>query len=110
MPNYVLKCLACEHKWERFSKVSERLDCSCPLCNGQPVIDIAAQGVPGVGNPEFHGQKAVSLMEGFHPTEVNDARRSMPAVGHCIRDDGSVKFRDREEQKKYAKAKATAGL
>lgn len=73
----------------------------CPRCGGAGQR-MGAQRF--YGNRRFAETESVSLMEGFHPKEVREARRRMPEVQQCIKDDGRVEFSDRSEQRRFAAA------
>lgn len=55
------------------------------------------------GNRRFSGSECESITEGFHPKEVNLARKNMPKSAHCIREDGRVVFNDRREQREFVR-------
>jgi putative FmdB family regulatory protein len=111
MPLYQCSCKACRFSGEVFAKVAELDDKGrvlCPECGERAAQDWSTKTVGAGGAARsFHGGKQVSLMEGFHPTEVAEARQMFGEKhGQCIRDDGSVQFANREEQRGYAKRKA----
>jgi hypothetical protein len=94
-----------------FAKVAE-LDAQgrvlCPECGERAAQDWSTKTVGAGGAARsFHGGKQVSLMEGFHPSEVAEARQMFGEKhGQCIQNDGTVQFANREEQRGYAKRKA----
>ena len=73
----------------------------CPACgkNVQPSDEQRAIDDPG--NRRFSGDAAVSLMHGFHASEVKAARQAMPGVADCIKDDGWVTFRDTRTAQRF---------
>lgn len=56
-------------------------------------------------NTVFAGSQTRSIAEGFHRSSVGEARQLFGDAGNCIRDDGSVHFGDRREQRNFAKRK-----
>ena len=106
MPIYPIKCPCCHFAGDCFAKVAE-LDelgrVSCPECGERATQNYAAKTV-GVGVREFHGQSQESLVHAFHPAEVTEARETFGAEGaNCIQNDGSVRFKNRAEQKQFAR-------
>ena len=75
----------------------------CPKC--RRVFDPMVSRVLGHrylnGNRRFSGQGAVSLAHAFCESEVMEARRRMPEVQECVRDDGRVVFKDRKTERKF---------
>lgn len=82
---------------------------NCPKCGKTHSVD----GTRGKrlqdfgGNRRFSGDEQFSVTEGFHPKEVDFARRNMPKSGHCIQDSGMVRFRDRATQKAFVRELGT---
>lgn len=104
MPIYPIKCSHCHFAGDCFAKVSD-LDgngcVACPECGNRAEQNYAAKTV-GVGNREFYGQTQESLAHAFHPSEVTEARETFGADGaNCIQSDGSVRFKDRQEQRRF---------
>jgi hypothetical protein len=56
------------------------------------------------GDRRFAGTERESVMHGFHPDEVGEARRLLPAFQECIRDDGTVQFDSRKQERGFVKA------
>jgi putative FmdB family regulatory protein len=105
MPIYEFKCPQCGERSEEFAKMSEsNAEFVCRACS------VKKQRVFSLPNRErqFHGTESVSLTEGFAKNEVLKARRMLPQFQHCIRDDGSVVFANRSEQRKYVAAQEKA--
>ena len=50
---------------------------------------------------------AESVVNGFHPSEVARARKLMPSVAHMIGNDGSVRFKNRKEERKFVREQQT---
>jgi hypothetical protein len=106
MPLYDITCAACRFSGECYAKVAE-LDQSgrilCPECGERADQNYATKRV-GVGNPAFVGDRARSRTEGWHPSEVAEVRKILPErSAACVRDNGKVYFRDREEQRRYVR-------
>lgn len=110
MPIYPIVC-QCGNREDVFCKVRD-LDAKnrpkCPKCGKRATTDLSkAVGVHGGasrihGNPRFHGAQQRSWEEGWNPKDVAKARALMGADGaNCIRDDGTVWFKDAAEAKKY---------
>lgn len=111
MPLYQCSCASCRFSGEVFAKVAELDDRGrvlCPECGERADQDWSTKTVGAGGAARsFHGGKQVSLMEGFHPSEVAEARQLFGEKhGQCIQNDGTVQFANREEQRGYAKRKA----
>lgn len=77
--------------WEKKRHALIQRDWSAPVTGkGNPTQ---------IGNRRFSGAGAVSVTQGFDPSEVNKARSLMPRSAGCIKDDGRVIFPDsRSEQ------------
>ena len=110
MPIYAISC-PCGCRDDVFCKVSD-LDRQnrpkCPKCGKRTKIDLArtvtgvAKNAQIVGNHRFHGKQQRSWEEGWNPKDVQKARNLMGAEGaNCIKDDGSVWFKDEQTAKKY---------
>jgi hypothetical protein len=110
MPIYCLKC-KCGFHGDAFAKVVE-LDeqgrVLCPECGERAPQDWSNKTIaPGGSAVAFAGAKRQSMTEAFHSSEVAEARKLFgETCGACIRDDGTVSFKDRDEQRKYMKRKA----
>jgi len=101
MPLYPLRC-NCGHTFEAFSKSAEPRKIACPACrqeNCEP--DFGKLRI--VTERQFAGEECESLREGFHPDEVQEARRLFP--DNQIRDDGTVVWSKRSDIKKFEKRK-----
>lgn len=76
----------------------------CGACGRECVIGRVAEGEIHKGNASFHGQKSWSLASGCHPTEAPLYRKIMGAAFEtCIKDDGSVKFKNQKQQAAFVK-------
>lgn len=107
MPQYPACCTVCGWTGDIVAPVRECGSLKCPSCNEPASQDYARKGVPAVGNRAFVGDRQISVTEGFHSGEVDEARKTYGAdVGQCIQDDGTVRFPDRETQKRYMRRKA----
>lgn len=110
MPIYAISC-PCGCREDVFCKVSD-LDRQnrpkCPKCGKRTKIDLS-KAITGtiksaqiVGNHRFHGNQQRSWEEGWNPKDVPKARALMGAEGaNCIRDDGTVWFKDEQTAKVY---------
>lgn len=109
MPLYDIRC-SCGFAGETFARVSELSTQNlvpCPKCACFASQDLSGKHVAmGGAAKSFHGQRRKSITEGFHSSEVSEARALFGDVGHCIQPDGSVEFNDRAEQRKYMRRKA----
>lgn len=105
MPIYPIVCQRCDHRGDIYAKAADSDRLRCPRCDGPAVQDYAAKNI-GHGAADFKAGKRESLTEWFHPAEVAEARRELGDAGSCVRDDGTVHFRNRQEQRKYLTAKA----
>lgn len=110
MPIYAIAC-SCGCREDVFCKVSQ-LDRQnrpkCPKCGKRTKVDlsrtITSQGRSAqiVGNHRFHGKQQRSWEEGWNPKDVAKARAMMGAEGaNCIKDDGTVWFKDEQQAKTY---------
>lgn len=102
-----VRCEQCGHRahelcfcesagWERH----------CPNCRGVLTPTNGYAGRERVqlfhGNRRFAGSERISISEGFHPSEVADARRTFGDIsGVEIRSNGDVCFDDRASQRRY---------
>lgn len=86
---------------------SENWQAPCPTC-GKPVEPRRHQNTVTDGNRRFSGEAAVSVTEGFHPGEVNLARKLMPSSAALIKDDGRVVFKDSKSVQRYHRELASA--
>lgn len=111
MPMYDVKCTCCKHTEEVYARMSETDALACSKC-GKPVEIVPPRTVNG--NRHFAGSEMYSVMEGWPKKEVPEARRLMGDFGHCIQDNGRVKFSSRQEQigyvRKVEQLEAAAGI
>lgn len=103
---YPIACNKCHFAGDVFAKVAD-LDPNghvlCPECGHRAPQDYTKKNIAN-GNREFHGQTQESITEWFHPKEVAEARQTFgERAGQCIQDNGTVKFKDRAQQREYAK-------
>lgn len=110
MPEYPIAC-ECGFHGDVFARVAELRDgrCQCPDCGRYAEQDYAAKRIAN-GNREFHGERGVSLTEGWHADEVEKVHRTMIRHGdvdaaNMVDREGNVRFRSRQDQQKYAAAK-----
>jgi len=104
MPMYDLRCATCRHEWEAFHAMRNPHP-DCPRCGGSSWSVPTAVKLDRV----FHGEsEELSVVEGWNPKEVEEARAELgkhnPDAANCIKDNGDVYFRDRAQQRTYAKA------
>lgn len=78
----------------------------CPSCGRETVV--VRPQVARVN--EFGGSRAVSIMEGWHPSEVEEAKRLMPRSQGAIKSDGTVVFRSARQAEEYRREKAEIRL
>jgi len=105
MPIYEFECPGCHERSEEFAKMSEsNAEFVCLACNRTKnrVFSLPHR------ERQFSGTESVSMTEGFHKNEVRKARGMMPGFQHCIRDDGSVVFSSRSEERGFKAAQARA--
>ncbi len=114
MPTFPLRCCQCSHEWTAECERVELFDQACPSCLHvdaavmRPSVQVPIWDKTVVsGNRQFTGDRQNSLTEGWHPAEVGEARRLLgDRAGSCIQRDGSVKFKDRDEQRAYTRSLA----
>lgn len=90
MPTYALKCRGCGTCFEQFARFEEKAAVPCPKC-GQAGCDIDCSNLhigANVRTPSHAPQSGLSMRFGFHPDEVQEARRELP--NWSITDDGDV--------------------
>lgn len=110
MPLYPIAC-NCGYTGDIYQTVAQLTECDgkleCPWCHKMCDQDYSAKNVALAGSCiMFTGTKRESITEGFHPKEVERARRVMgDDLGGCIQDDGTVRFRDRDQRTKWDQKK-----
>ncbi len=81
----------CTHRFTQFARVAERDHIICPMC-GTGDLDIDVSNIRVAFNKTVGRSRApdngVSMRFGFHPAEVEEARRELP--GWKINDEGDV--------------------
>lgn len=103
MPTYELQCRRCTHEFERSCPHALMLHAPCPSCGSQDIVQVFR--TPPMTERQFIGdERSRSITEGFHPAEVETARRLYP--GHDIRDNGDVHFTTRSKAKDFQRKKA----
>lgn len=85
--------------WATFEG-GDLLPVPCPKC-AAPCTAEKHEPERTYGNRRFSGEGAVSVTDGFHPAEVNIARKLMPKSADCIRSDGSVVYNDSQSVKTF---------
>jgi hypothetical protein len=91
-----------EHGWQR--------PCSDPSCTGTMATSAGRDYQLFHGNRRFAGTESESINEGCHPADVATHRKLMGSAADCLRDDGTVHFSDRAEQRKYVRKLREVGL
>ncbi len=104
MPQYALRCLACEHRFETFARAADREAIPCPECHAPHVETDFSKLVIRDCNRVFRSSESMSVTNWFAPDDVDFFRRAYG--GDCIKDDGSVVFTDRKEEKQYRARRA----
>lgn len=100
MPVYAVRCQACGHQEEQFHSMSQdHLPCS--KCSGVVDVDFTRQNIQR--ERHFCGSERDSVMYGFHPDEVQEARREFASTGADISDYGTVSFDKRSTQVAFQK-------
>lgn len=104
--SYAVKCLNCGHAFETACTHADRSKLPCELCK-HPRVEPDFGKTKLVTERRFAGTECESLQEGFHPSEVNEARQLFP--NSTIRDDGTVMYSKRSDQTNFLKRKAEIG-
>jgi putative FmdB family regulatory protein len=105
VPIYSLKCPACGHAHETFASMRQRDAITCPQCQAKGQETNWATTRIRNGNRVFHGQETESVIHFVPKKDVKYFRQAYGQAGNCIRDDGSVVFSDRQEERRFVKAK-----
>ncbi len=101
MPLYPLKCSSCGDESERFCAHSSLPEQRCG-CGAGLVLDWTRMSV--VTDRSFYGEKqTTSVVHQFHPSEVKDVRQAGIFTAGRIHDNGLVTFRNRGEERRFAK-------
>lgn len=99
MPNYALVCPGCKRRFEAPAPVSMRYLIQSPCCSLAPCeTDYQAQRI--ATDIPVYGSEARSMLDGFNPIEVPQARRIFGDTCR-IGDDGSVSFDSVKQVAKY---------
>ncbi len=102
MPIYQTRCRCCGHQSDQYARVSARNRIRCEACGGRTEITFDGVRVAN-GNREFRGANQTSKCEQWVPGDVPYARKLLGTLGSCIQNDGTVKFKDRGEQRRYVR-------
>lgn len=106
----VCTCEKCGHQAEVFVKAEDRWSRACTASECDGIMRMGGgRAQRFYGNRRFAGEEAVSITEGFHPDEVGTARRHIGPECGQIRDDGTVEFADRGQQKRYMRRLESLG-
>lgn len=100
MPIYSVKCESCGAQSEQFHSMNEAHQ-PCEHCKGTCSVDYTRQTF--MRERHFSGTERNSVMYGFHPDEVQEARMDFGSTGADISDDGTVSFDKRSVQVAFAK-------
>lgn len=76
---YALRCLHCEHRFDRVAPASARYDLRCERCGSPVENDWERTGAPGV-KKEWQGTESLSLSIAFDPSEAPNVARECPSV------------------------------
>lgn len=77
----------------------------CPRCGKDCVVGEIKSYEVHAGNANFFGSKSFSLMQGCHPSEVKLLKKIVGAdFESCVKDDGTVKFKNRKQERAYVAA------
>lgn len=102
MPLYPIKCLnpECGKPSDVFIAVDQRHMLRCPDCNSLAEQDYTRKTV-GVGGAmiKFTGERQESVIHLVDPKE----RERYGTLGSCIQNDHTVRFPDRETQRKFSR-------
>lgn len=93
----------CGHRGHTAFFASSGFKETCEKCGSIVRPEQHQRAIDDPGNRRFSGAAAVSLKHGFHSSEVDAARRAMPEVADCIKDDGRVVFRDSKTSQKFSR-------
>lgn len=102
-------CEGCRKEYESVATESGNWVVACPRCGRE---HDASETKPRYhdgrevhkGNPNFYGQRSFSIVSGCHPSEVPLLKKIMGgAFESCIKDDGSVKFKNAAQQAAWVK-------
>lgn len=103
MPEYALRCPACSHVWDQFAAVSQRAAIRCPKCQAVPETDYQRCNFRE-GNRVFSTQREMeSVVHWVPPADVERVRREYG--GANVRDDGTVVFANRSDERAFRKRK-----
>lgn len=113
MPEYPLICNACNRSFDVVCVWADLRAQKCPGCGAADHRqDYRAKSIrTGLDYTTVSGSAGaggLSITEGFRKHEVPEARRTLPEVGHMIRDDGRVQFKSRADVLRYKAAKTRA--
>jgi hypothetical protein len=87
---------------------SDNFQADCPGGCGRKVHAHDKKKTIDDANRRYSGSQGVSFTQGFHPAEVALARKNMPDVAHCIKDDGRVVYPDSRTEQKFRKSLSEA--
>jgi putative FmdB family regulatory protein len=100
VPTYSIVCDACKHAFEAFHKIQEPHP-PCEKCGAATHTSWAHGKAPALRGTEFHGKATEAIDVMAQPKEVKELRSLFGGVGHCWQDDGSVKFANPSEARKF---------
>jgi len=87
--------------------VDDRNCVPCAECGALSEQDYARKTGVGIGNRPFGVKSQESITEWFAKSEVAEARADFgDKAGSCIQADGTVRFKDRAEQRGFMQRKA----
>jgi len=101
------ECPSCLFTGELPFFASDDWKAECPTC-GRLLTPHDRRTTVTDANRRFSGERAVSIAQGFHPGEVNIARKHMPKSADLIKSDGRVIFKDSKSEQTFRKELAQA--
>lgn len=109
MPLYPLKCTACTNEFDAYASMSQRHTLACPSCGSTACETRFSDLTLRSANREFDLHKRESVQHWFPEGDVAEIRESIGGdAAKCIRDDGTVLFNDREQERQFNKARELA--
>lgn len=106
MPEFAMVCQN-RHRYDSVHSMKGTDQHPACKCGAPAQVDWTRQNAPRMPAHDLHGTREVCQDVQMQPREVPRARELFGAIGSCIQNDGSVKFKNRSEAGQYfAKEKA----
>lgn len=105
MPIYPVRCPACHAVDDVYCSMKDREHLACAKCGNARVETQYDKLNISNGDREFDLSRRESVIHFFPPDEVQDYRQLYGDAGNCIKDDGTVVFNRRSEERKFRQAK-----